>query len=218
MILACGVATAMTGAATAATVTVNYQDSNNVFGAPNYSGLASISSPGYSGPALAGPFRLNAGGGIGDFIAFCVDLGKHMKNGQTYVTSSTSAFGGSVDSNVASLFNTAYAGVDTAVEGAAFQLALWEIITDSGSGFNLGSGAFSVISTSTAILSQASSYLTGLSGPATGNYALTFLNSSGSQNLVTVSPVPIPAAGGFLAVALGGLFGMRKLRRKTATA
>ena len=215
--LAVGMAIGVTAAANASTVTVNYQNAGNVFGSPNLSSSANISSPQHDGWVGAGPFRLNANG-LGDFVAFCIDLGKYMANGQTYTTSSTSAWGAAVDQNIGKLFNTAYAGVDTATEGAAFQIALWEIITDTGSAFNLGGGSFSVLSANAAVLSQASAYLSGLNGAATGNYAMTFLNSSTSQNLVTVSPVPIPAAGGFLAVALGGLFGMRKLRRKTATA
>lgn len=202
--------------ASAATLTIDYQNSGNVFGSPNLSASAQITSPEYNGWVNAGPFRLNADGGFGDFVAFCIDLGKYMSSGQTYVTASASAWGPQVDHNINRLFNTAFAGVDTAVEGAAFQLALWEIITDTGSALNLGTGAFRVLSVNSAILSQAGAYLAGLGGATTDTYQLTFLNSNTSQNLVTVSPVPIPAAGGFLLAAMGGLFGLRKMRRKTA--
>ncbi len=207
---------AMVSASSAATVTVDYQNASNPFGSPNLSRYVRISSPQYNGGTRAGPFRLTGDGGMGDFVAFCVDLGKYLANGQSYTTASNSNFGGAVDTNIDKLFTSAYSGVSTQVEGAAFQVALWEIITDTGSGFDLTSGNFSVqlAGYSAAVINQASSYLSGLASAATGGYNLTFLNSGTSQNLVTVSPVPLPAAAGMLGFGVLALFGLR--RRKNA--
>lgn len=198
--------------ASASTVNVTYQGSN-VFGTPNLSQSVNITSPGYTGNALAGPFHLTGDNGFGNFVGFCVDLFKYMSNGNSYTTSASSSYGAAVDNNIDRLFTSAYASVDTAVEGAAFQLALWEIITDTGSALNLATGNF-LASAGSAVTAQANSYLAGLSGASTGGYNITYLNSGTSQNLVTVSPVPVPAALGMLGLGLASLFGLR--RRKSA--
>ena len=199
-------------AASAATLNVTYQDST-VFGTPNLSKAVNITSPGYTGAVRVGQFRLSGDSGFGNFLAFCVDLAKFMSTGNSYTTSSGSAFGATVDGYIDRLFTSAYASVDTAVKGAAFQLALWEIISDTGSGYNLAGGSFKATAGS-AVINQANSYLTGLAGASTGGYSITYLNSNTSQNLVTVSPVPLPAALGMLGVGIASLFGLR--RRKKA--
>lgn len=199
-------------AASAATLNVTYQDST-VFGTPNLSKTVNITSSGYTGGAQAGQFRLSGSGGFGNFLAFCVDLAKFMSSGNSYSTSSGSAFGATVDGYIDRLFTSAYASVDTAVEGAAFQLALWEIITDTGSAYSLTSGGFKATAGS-AVTAQANSYLAGLAGASTGGYTITYLNSGTSQNLVTVAPVPLPAALGMLGLGVASLFGLR--RRKKA--
>ena len=47
--LAVGMAIGVTAAANASTVTVNYQNAGNVFGSPNLSSSANISSPQHDG-------------------------------------------------------------------------------------------------------------------------------------------------------------------------
>ena len=201
--------------ASASTVNVSYQGSGP-FGSPNYSKVAYIASSDYTGGTRAGPFRLTGDNGMGDFVAFCVDLAKYLGNGQSYTTASNSAFGSAVDTNIDKLFTSSYAGINSRVEGAAFQLALWEIITDTASGFDLSSGGFRVSWAPAAVVSQAASYLSGLASAATGGYQLTFLNSGSSQNLVTVSqisPVPLPAAAGMLGFGVLTLVGVRRRKR-----
>lgn len=198
--------------ASASTVNVTYQGSS-VFGTPNLSQVVKISSPSHTGAVNAGPFRLTGDNGFGNFVGFCIDLAKSMGNGNSYQTGTTSAYGAAVDANIDKLFTSSYASVNTAVEGAAFQLALWEIITDTGNGFSLGSGSF-LASASASVMATAGGYLSGLATAATGGYKVTYLNSRSSQNLVSVSPVPVPAAMGMLGLGLASLFGMR--RRKKA--
>jgi len=202
--------------ATAATVNVGYQGST-AFGSPNLSQRVRIYSNRSYSDVNAGAFRLTGSNGFGSFVAFCIDLAKSIRNGQSYDTSSASAFGGSVDSVIDRLFTSAYASVTTAVQGAAFQVALWEIITDTGTDYNLRRGGFRV-GASRAVLNQANTYLDGLATAGTGGYQMTFLSSGSSQNLVTVtpiSPVPVPAAAWMLGIGLLGLFGLRR-RQKLA--
>ncbi len=198
--------------ASASTLNVTYQGSNE-FGSPNLSRYVDITSPGYTGGSLAGPFRLTGDNQFNKFVAFCVDLTKYMTTGSTYTTSSTSVFGATVDGYIDRLFTSAYAGISNRVQGAAFQVVLWEIISDTGSGYDLKSGSFKVAS-SRAVIRQANTYLAGLAGASTGGYNITYLNSGNSQNLVTVAPVPLPAAFGMLGVGIASLFGLR--RRKKA--
>ncbi|MEE9387557.1 MAG: PEP-CTERM sorting domain-containing protein [Paracoccaceae bacterium] len=201
-------------AATAATVTVSYQESS-IFGTPDQSSLVLFATPTTLGLANAGPFRLNAGAGLGNFVAFCVDLSKSMASGHTYETSAASAHGAQVDNAIDRLFTSAYAGINSAVKGAAFQVALWEIITDTGNGaYSLASGNFRALSYQN-VMQQANSYLAALSGAGTGGYDLTFLNSDTSQNLVTAtpSPVPVPAAAGMLGLGMLSFFGLRRRKK-----
>lgn len=202
-------------AVAASSIVVDYQETS-VFGTPNLSSSVTIASPFYNGNTAAGPFRLTGDNGFGDFDAFCIDLAHHMANGQTYTVSGASSYGAVVDNYIDRLFNSAYASLSTAVQGAAFQVALWEIITDTGatSGYDLGLGDFTATASNAAVISQATSYLAGLTGASTGGYTLTFLASPNSQDLVTVSAVPVPAAFGMLGLGLAGLFGLR--RRKKA--
>lgn len=197
--------------ASAATVTVDYQGSD-VFGTPNLPQSVLISSPVIDGIVNAGPFRLTGDNGFGDFVAFCIDLGTYMKSGQTYTTSAFSAFGSVIDGYIDRLFTSAYAGVDTADEGAAFQIALWEIITDGGAAYNLGGGSFTADARDD-VMNQANAYLAALAGAATGGYRLTFLNSGSSQDLVTVSAVPLPGAVGMLGLGLASFFGLRRRKK-----
>ena len=214
MTLAAAVLSVGATVVSASTVEVGYQE-RSVFGTPNLSSAVTISSPFISGRVAAGPFRLTGSGGFGDFVAFCIDLGQYMARGKTYTVSGASTYGSEVDSNISRLFNSAYASLTTAVQGAAFQVALWEIITDTGSdsGLDLGMGAFTA-GANASVINQAADYLEGLGGASTGGYKLTFLASGQSQDLVTVSPVPVPAAFGMLGLGIAGLFGLR--RRKKA--
>lgn len=199
----------------ATSIVVDYQEAS-VFGTPNLSSSVTIVSPSFNGSTAAGPFRLTGDNGFGDFDAFCIDLAHYMSSGNTYTVSGASSYGAVVDSYIDRLFTSAYASLVTSVQGAAFQVALWEIITDTGaaSGYDLGLGAFTATSSNASVISQATGYLAGLTGASTGGYNLTFLANASSQDLVTVSPVPVPAAFGMLGLGLAGLFGLR--RRKKA--
>jgi hypothetical protein len=201
--------------ATAATVNVTYQGST-AFGSPDLSRYLQISSTGYNGGVFAGPFRLNGDNGMGNFVAFCVDLAQFLKSGTTYTTAASSGYGGGVDTRIGQLFSSAYAGISTRVQGAAFQVALWEIISDTGAGYSLSGGTFKVkqAAYSQAVINQANNYLAALTGATTGGYRLTYLKSAVGQDIVTVSQVPLPAAAGMLGLGLASLVGLRRRKKK----
>jgi hypothetical protein len=201
--------------ALAATVNVTYQGSD-AFGSPNLSRYLSINSTGISGGVYAGPFRLVGSNGFGNFVAFCIDLAQYLTSGKDYSVAGSSKFGSAVDANIDRLFTSVYSSISTAVQGAAFQVALWEIISDTSGSYNLAGGNFSVdnASYSASVIGQANQYLNGLATAGTGGYRLSFLQSSVGQDLVTISPVPLPAAAGMLGLGLASLFGLRRRRRK----
>lgn len=160
------------------------------------------------------------------FNAFCLDIATWLRLPSLYTVTSSPFASDPLSalqlSDIGKLFNTAYKGVDltNATQSAGFQLALWEIVNETaGSPYALGSGNFSAAG-SAAAASYADSLLAGLSGAVTQHYRLTFLQSTDpraadghySQNLVTVSPVPLPAAGLMLMAGLGGLGLMRRRR------
>lgn len=225
--LACAAAViALTGAgASAATVTISQQNAKSVFadaaGQNKWSQNVRIGGR-VTDHVAAGPFRVKGDGGLGDIIAFCVDLDHRLQLPALH-RYNQALFGGAILSNLSALVSNAFSLVKDAKSGAAFQLAVWEIVEDSDApAFSLASGDFKVTD-SPSSKSLASSWL-GLIGDGTwkaGARDFTFLQAEGvgagkSQNLlaVDVAPVPLPASGLLLVSGLAALLGLR--RRRTA--
>ena len=207
-------AVAFAGAASAGTVTVTKQG-GSAFGTPNWSKVVGISSPSRTGGVNAGMFRLTGDNGMGDFVAFCVDLADSLNLPETYQMAPTLA-PASVMANVDKLFSSAYNSITDSVSAAGFQVALWEIIEDTdpnNAPFDLNSGNFKMTSGEAAVKNAADGFLGGLAGAPTGQYKYTFLESKDGQDLVTVAPVPVPAAGLLLLTGLGGFAALRRRRK-----
>lgn len=182
----------------------------------------------------AGGFALKAAG-VGDFLAWCLDITNYFdlsaspdyQKTDTPFASSTSLSQSQID-DVKTLFDTGYQSVlDTISSGgsglrattaAGFQIALWELVFEATSDRDVTDDDFFVTGTSQAVVDAATGFLAGMSGPATGNYKVIFLESQHphihkGQNLVTVAPVPLPAAGLLLVGALGGLGYVARCRK-----
>jgi hypothetical protein len=117
----------------------------------------------------------------------------------------------------------------TPLEGAAFQLAFWDIIEDNGNGFDIGKVSKSTDSnnlTPDALLTKATQYETD-SAPYTAIYGVVYHNTTLDgvpvQNLMGKpvtdggpSPAPEPAT---VLMILGGLalIGLSRLRRRART-
>jgi hypothetical protein len=180
-----------------------------------------------SWPKRVGAFGFNMRDGLGvldDFVAWCLDLGSFLGTSGAHAytitqTPYTNSYG--LDdlqrARVQSVFDANYGGLTLSdgIQVAGFQLALWEALYDSDG--NLGTGTFRA-SASGSILTAAAGFLGAASGWAGGRrYEMTFLQSTATghhkrQNLVTVSPVPLPAGGLLLLTALGGLAWARRRR------
>lgn len=171
---------------------------------------------------------------LGDFVAFCLDLAAWIGKGQGYDFKVTATpFSNSVDliangglQRIQAIFDANYSesvATDSIKTSAAFQLALWNAVYDddwtvtglAGDGFNATDRYYGV----NGMINQANDYLLAAqnyNGPK--KWRLSFLESTATpryQNLVTVAPVPLPAAGLMLMGALAG-FGLLRRRRAIA--
>jgi hypothetical protein len=171
-------------------------------------------------------FKMNdSSGELGDFVAWCLDVGDFLStssnHGKPYkITenpfSNIDGLTGFQQDRVESFFNANYDKVDVedGVKAAGFQLALWEALYDED--YNLADGSFKV-SADGDITNIADEYLTsGASYNGSSKFRFSYLESSGNtkyQNLVTVTPVPLPGAAGMLILALGSI-GLVKRRSK----
>ena len=211
-------------AAGASTVTIASQ-SPNLFEGSSAANVT-VSSPVGGGTFSAGAFALqgdrDGNGQPEDFFAFCVDIAQTLNLPFAYTVSSSpaSAYLQAKEASIQKLFDSAYslaaANLTNSAFSSGFQLALWEVVYESSATYSLGSGSFTASSSAAA---QAETFLAGLaswSGPKI--YDLTFYEGGSSQFLVSgdlapeVAAVPVPAAAGLLAAALGGLAALKRRR------
>lgn len=217
-------------AASATPVTIQAQNSSNIF---NGGGFASVKvdDNNLTRNLSAGGFRLTDG--ASNFVAWCLDLATTLKLPSKYTVTSTpysntsGTFTASVQSNLQKLFNTSYSTLDlnNNARSAGFQLAMWEIIGEKNANLTLKTGSFRDVSGASAARNAANTFLSQLNGPVTQQYELSFFESGKdahghqlSQNLVTVAPIPLPAAAWLLGGGLVLMAGIARRRRKAEVA
>jgi len=215
-------------AVSATTITLSAQNASDLFNGGG-SAAVTISNAGTTQKVRAGGFRVTDG--TSNFIAWCLDLATRISLPSTYTVTDTpfsqtaGAFSTSVQQNLQRLFNTVYSTVnlnDNAQSGG-FQLAAWEVIYEGKPGLSVLNGDFKWTAGSTGARDFANQYLAAMSGPETMQYRLTFfesgVDSKGkqySQNLVSVAPIPLPAAAWLLGAGLIGLVAVGRRRREDA--
>ena len=181
----------------------------------------------------AGAFKMKDTATQSSFVVFCLDIIGKIYSGKTYNYKTTSTpFANSVDlianggvGRVQALFDSGYdTALTSSVSSAGFQVALWNAVYDTDWSVNNGAGTFYQTSSNNGVRAAANAFLAAAQTYADPQkWNLTYLegynntNPDGSraQNLVTMAPVPLPAAGLMLLGALGGLVGLRR-RRKAA--
>lgn len=206
-------AIALTGSASAATMTLDYKGTN-AFGTSAMFDKVVFKLKGKKRKMNAGMFDLNTASG--NVLAFSLNLSKKLPAGMT-VSKGASAYSALVTSNIDKLFTSSFSSVTNGVQAAAFQLALWEIVYDSNN-LNIRKGKFRG-KRNAAVLNQAQAYLNTLAGAGSGGYTLSYLSGGKRTRLVEVenpAPVPLPASAAMLGMGVAGLAAMR--RRKKATA
>ncbi len=203
--------------AQAATITLEYEGPS-AFGTPSWYHNVSFNWFGTAKSAAAGLFRLKDAATDESVLAWCIDIYHYLSLPNSHDTSVASTTTAQMD-NIDRLFNSAYADVTSSDTAAAFQLALWEIMTDTGSGaLALNAGNFKTSGIS-APYTLAQTYLDNLATATTGGYDLTTYFAAGrSQNLVSgtlspVSEVPLPATALLLFSGVAGMGAMRRRKK-----
>ena len=167
-----------------------------------------------SGSVSAGGFATVLNGGP-SFVTYCVDLYQHISFGTLYsdytAPGSTHVFANNrAYADLGRLY--ANAGVvDTSIEEAAFQIAVWEIAYETTPGaYALGSGAasFSGGSAAGGALGLAATWLSGLGNDA--GRSISVIESTDHQDVI-FAPVPEPSS---YMLMLAGLLATVEISRR----
>lgn len=143
------------------------------------------------------------------FVAYCIEPNQRNGRAGLKLTYNVETFTGVEAQHLQGLFSTAYAGLNSYNDKAAFQLALWELVRETGSTMNVTDGSFSVASSDAAsvqVSTMANSFLAqalAYSGPA--HYSLTKLTNVQAQDLITATPIAAVPEPETYALFLGGL-------------
>lgn len=208
MMMAAGLAAAMVSGAQASTVTASYTGD---YGAQVHTNLGNIQTVKFSWTRVDSP-----GPGVDSTIAhnfntYCVEISQHVSSGHDYtynvVSGAAHGFSPAQEALLGRLWWSYFAGIDSATESAAFQIAVWEIALDNG--LNLTGGGLAFTGPA-ATLTLADSYLAGITGAnyAGGAEIISVLENDGAQDQVTV----IPSPGAFALAGLGLLTVGRRRR------
>ena len=142
-------ALAVPGLAVADTITLNTAP-GGLFGSPALYSDVQIMDGSNTLNVRAGGFNVVSTDNV-SFLAWCIDLADSLiLNNTVYdvvdtpLTFGTANVADAVD-NLSRLFTGFLGDVDTGDESAAFQVAIWEIISDTGAGLDLNAGSFKLM-------------------------------------------------------------------------
>jgi hypothetical protein len=196
------------------------------FNGINYHTGLSTSVSEYGGSGGFSAADLTTGGP--SFEAWCVDIFSNFwfpSTSNNTLLSASSVFNATKADDLGRLYTAHHTLIDghgsTSNDSAAFQLAVWEIVNESGSSYDLSNGAFTATGTGAA---DAQSWLSAL-GSTTSMYSanvwrvdsMVSTDHGHSQDVVVFAPVPEPETYAMLLAGLG-LMSVTAYRRKKQAA
>lgn len=181
----------------------------------------------------AGLFRMTAtnkaSGAAQDFLAFCMSPWQYMRSPPNdYKTDPSLGLSTAQLGWVGALVHNAWGSISNSTSAAAFQIALWEIVSEKAfdpanpgtTTYSLYSGDFILNNLfGTQARSDAENLLANITGgkwfqQTTGFTLLHYTDpSKPTQDLLTVAPVPLPATGLLLLGGFGLLAGVKRRKR-----
>jgi hypothetical protein len=207
-----------------------------VLGAYGDQGLLTMSNYAYGGMSFSIASAAHTGGvGVGgfsaiydangaaapapkSFVAYCIDLAQSFNWNSSFTVKETNPsilFGAAKALVLDRLYTQHFAEATTSSKSAAFQLAVWEAITETPGGTYVANGVnggLFQVTGDVATIKTAYDWLNGLTS-ASGGYTLTALVGPSNQDQMMATPVPEPQTYMMLLAGLG-LMGFVARRRQ----
>lgn len=223
-ILGCGIAAAAAAVAVPRAAVAAYGDTGTLsmsgYSYPsalsfNVTGLNGVGAGGFNASYdRSGPAAPNS------FVAYCIDLAQTFSWNSPFGVTETNPlnlFGAFKAGALDRLYTQHYATATTPTLSAAFQLAVWEIVSETTANtyaaLDVDAGSFVVSSGDTTARSTADNWLHTLGSGGFGGYSLTALVGPNNQDQMMATPVPEPETYMMLLAGLG-LMGFVANRRR----